>query len=199
MTVPVFPFPVLVCDTGGTNVRFAVQAEPKAPLSEIVHLITDDYPGLPDAVELPGEPQVRLRPRDPLPQFVGAGVGKVALRPGQDLPGFLPVLISSRLVGPGEDVLDLARRRVDVFLAPRGRHDRREEILTEEILGGRRRDEDEMLRVTQATFTFVALDQNGRPRPIPNSGPAQAMPIEGGLKPHATTPPGSSNGPATSG
>jgi acyl-CoA thioesterase YciA len=30
----------------------------------------------------------------------------------------------------------------------------------------RPREEDEMLRVTQATFTFVALDTNGRPRPI---------------------------------
>lgn len=46
-----FPFPVLVCDTGGTNVRFALSLEPGAPLGPIVHLITDDYPGLPEAIE----------------------------------------------------------------------------------------------------------------------------------------------------
>jgi glucokinase len=51
MSKIVFPFPVLVCDTGGANVRFAVQAEPAAPLGEFVHLITDDYPGLPEAIE----------------------------------------------------------------------------------------------------------------------------------------------------
>jgi acyl-CoA thioesterase YciA len=31
----------------------------------------------------------------------------------------------------------------------------------------RRRDDDEMAKVTEAKFTFVALDQNGRPRPLP--------------------------------
>lgn len=40
----------------------------------------------------------------------------------------------------------------------------------------RRRDEDEMLRVTQATFTFVALDPSGRPRAIPACDPTQAPP-----------------------
>ena len=43
----VFPYPVLVCDTGGTNVRFALSPEPGAPLGPVVHLATDDYPGLP--------------------------------------------------------------------------------------------------------------------------------------------------------
>ena len=46
-----FPFPVLVCDTGGTNVRFALQSDAGGPLGPIVHLITDDYPGLPEAIE----------------------------------------------------------------------------------------------------------------------------------------------------
>jgi len=31
----------------------------------------------------------------------------------------------------------------------------------------RKRDEDEMRRVTEATFTFVAIDENRKPRPLP--------------------------------
>jgi len=31
----------------------------------------------------------------------------------------------------------------------------------------RRRDDEEMLKVTNARFTFVAIDENGRPRPVP--------------------------------
>jgi acyl-CoA thioesterase YciA len=30
----------------------------------------------------------------------------------------------------------------------------------------RRRDEDEAVKVTEAKFTFVAIDDNGRPRPV---------------------------------
>ena len=59
----VFPFPVLVCDTGGTNVRFAVQAAPDAPLGPIVHLVTDDYPGLPEAIEAAAPKLRRARAR----------------------------------------------------------------------------------------------------------------------------------------
>ena len=46
MTNFTFPFPALVCDTGGTNVRFALVSEPGGRLSDIVHLHTGDYPGL---------------------------------------------------------------------------------------------------------------------------------------------------------
>ncbi|MGD0640622.1 MAG: glucokinase [Roseiarcus sp.] len=46
-----FPFPVLVCDVGGTNVRFALQDAPDAPLGAVAHLRTWDYPGLVEAVE----------------------------------------------------------------------------------------------------------------------------------------------------
>jgi acyl-CoA thioesterase YciA len=63
----------------------------------------------------------------------------------------------------------------------------------------RRRDEDEMLRVTQATFTFVALDPSGRPRQIPGCGPAQARSTDGGTNARAIAPPGSRNGQTTSG
>jgi len=31
----------------------------------------------------------------------------------------------------------------------------------------RRRDDDQMLKVTNARFTFVAIDPEGRPRPVP--------------------------------
>jgi acyl-CoA thioesterase YciA len=31
----------------------------------------------------------------------------------------------------------------------------------------RSRDGDERFKVTQATFTFVAIDETGRPRPFP--------------------------------
>jgi glucokinase len=56
-----FPSPVLVCDTGGTNCRFALSPEPGAPLGPIVHLVTDDYPGLPEAIEA-AAPKLGARP-----------------------------------------------------------------------------------------------------------------------------------------
>ena len=70
-----FPFPVLVCDTGGTNVRFALKPEPDEPLGEVVHLITDDYPGLPDAIEA-AVPKLGARPR----AMIVCGAGPVAGR-----------------------------------------------------------------------------------------------------------------------
>ena len=51
MTEFTFPFPALVCDTGGTNVRFALVSEAGAGLSGIVYLRTGDYPGLAEAIE----------------------------------------------------------------------------------------------------------------------------------------------------
>ena len=54
----------------------------------------------------------------------------------------------------------------------------------------RRCDEDEMLRVTQATFTFVALDPNGRPRPIPGRDPPLAGSTNSGISACAIAPPG---------
>ena len=71
----VFPFPVLVCDTGGTNVRFAIQPEATAPLGEIVHLITDDYPGLPEAIEA-AAPKLKVRPRSMIVCGAGPVVGR---------------------------------------------------------------------------------------------------------------------------
>jgi len=75
MTALAFPFPVLVCDTGGTNVRFALVAQPGAALGGIVHLITDDYPGLPEAIEA-AAPKLGARPRS----MIACGAGPVAGR-----------------------------------------------------------------------------------------------------------------------
>ncbi|MGB7976013.1 MAG: glucokinase [Roseiarcus sp.] len=70
-----FPFPALVCDTGGTNVRFALVSEPRGPLSDIVHLRTADYPGLAEAIEA-AVPKLGTRPRS----MIACGAGPVAGR-----------------------------------------------------------------------------------------------------------------------
>jgi len=70
-----FPFPVLVCDTGGTNVRFAVTPERGAPLSPIVHLTTDDYPGLPEAIEA-ARPKLAANPNSMVVCGAGPVVGR---------------------------------------------------------------------------------------------------------------------------
>lgn len=70
-----FPFPVLVCDTGGTNSRFTLFNEPGARLGEIVHLRTDDYPGLPDAIEA-AAPKFGARPRSMIVCGAGPVVGR---------------------------------------------------------------------------------------------------------------------------
>ena len=51
MSAPQFPFPAMVVDTGGTNVRFATMPSPGAPLGEVVHLKTHDYSGLAEAID----------------------------------------------------------------------------------------------------------------------------------------------------
>lgn len=75
MSVFTFPFPVLVCDTGGTNVRFALSPEPGAPLGPIAHLITNDYPGLPEAIEAAVR-EVGARPRSMIVCGAGPVVGR---------------------------------------------------------------------------------------------------------------------------
>ena len=55
-----FDFPVLVCDVGGTNARFALKVSPEAKLAEPLHVHTGDYRGLADAiasVKLPERPR----------------------------------------------------------------------------------------------------------------------------------------------
>ena len=75
MTNFVFPFPALVCDTGGTNVRFALANEPGARLSEIIHLRTGDYPGLPEAIE-EAVPRLGATPRSAIACGAGPVVGR---------------------------------------------------------------------------------------------------------------------------
>jgi glucokinase len=70
-----FPFPVLVCDTGGTNSRFTLVNGPGARLGEIVHLRTDDYPGLPEAIEA-AAPKLGARPRSMIVCGAGPVVGR---------------------------------------------------------------------------------------------------------------------------
>ena len=45
-----FPFPVVVCDVGGTNCRVAVKDRPDASVRVVAHLRTADFDGLADAV-----------------------------------------------------------------------------------------------------------------------------------------------------
>ena len=72
MTSSAFPFPTLVADIGGTNVRVALQTEPDAPLGEPVHLKTHDYPGLTEAVEA-AIPSLPAKPRS----VIACGAGPV--------------------------------------------------------------------------------------------------------------------------
>lgn len=69
---PSFPFPVFVCDTGGTNVRFALKSAPEAPLSAPVHLKTRDFPGLAEAIGA-AERKLGAKPRS----VIACGAGPV--------------------------------------------------------------------------------------------------------------------------
>jgi glucokinase len=75
MTNFAFPFPAVVCDTGGTNVRFALISQPGGSLGDIVHLRTGDYPGLAEAIEA-AAPKLGARPQS----MIACGAGPVAGR-----------------------------------------------------------------------------------------------------------------------
>jgi glucokinase len=70
-----FPFPALVCDIGGTNVRFSLQAAPGAPLGDAVHRQTHDFPGLAEAIEA-AIPELGARPRSVVACAAGPVVGR---------------------------------------------------------------------------------------------------------------------------
>jgi glucokinase len=72
MSATSFPFPIFVCDTGGTNVRFALKAAPDTPLGAAVHLKTHDYPGLAEAIEAAAA-KLGARPRS----VIACGAGPV--------------------------------------------------------------------------------------------------------------------------
>ena len=65
-----FPFPVVVCDVGGTNCRVAIQDHPQEPLRQLPHLLTGDFPGLGEAVTAATAAET-VRPRSVL--ACGAG------------------------------------------------------------------------------------------------------------------------------
>ena len=72
MTELAFPFPALVADIGGTNVRFALQPSAEAPLEPAVHLKTWDYPNLAEAIEA-AIPSLSAKPRT----VIACGAGPV--------------------------------------------------------------------------------------------------------------------------
>jgi glucokinase len=67
-----FPYPVFVCDTGGTNVRFAAVAQAGASLGAVAHLKTGDYRGLAEAVEA-ASAKLGVKPRS----VIACGAGPV--------------------------------------------------------------------------------------------------------------------------
>lgn len=75
MSASIFPFPVLVSDIGGTNVRFATFDSRDAALGEVLHLKTHDYPGLAEAIEA-AIPQLGVKPRS----VIACGAGPVTER-----------------------------------------------------------------------------------------------------------------------
>ena len=68
----IFPFPVVVCDVGGTNCRVAMQDRPLAPLRHFPHLLTGDFPGLGEAI-LSATASEPVRPKS----VVACGAGPV--------------------------------------------------------------------------------------------------------------------------
>lgn len=71
-----FPYPVMVCDIGGTNVRIAATAAPGADLVQLARLKTRAFAGLAECIEhaLAGRPE--LRPNSVL----ACGAGPVSNR-----------------------------------------------------------------------------------------------------------------------
>jgi glucokinase len=67
-----FPYPTFVCDTGGTNVRFAAKTAADAPLGKVAHLKTGDYPGLAEAIEA-ASGQLGVKPKS----VIACGAGPV--------------------------------------------------------------------------------------------------------------------------
>ncbi len=56
-----FPFPIAVCDVGGTNCRISIQHAPDEPLQPLTHVLVGDYPGLGEAIRAATAPQnIRL-------------------------------------------------------------------------------------------------------------------------------------------
>lgn len=69
-----FPFPVLLCDIGGTNVRFAFQARPATPLERAPSFKTHDHSGL-DTVLALLFPHLPAKPRSMIACVAGPVAG----------------------------------------------------------------------------------------------------------------------------
>ena len=67
-----FAFPVLVCDIGGTNARFALKETREGKLSTPVHVRTGDYPGLGEAIAAI-EPKLSTKPAS----VIACGAGPI--------------------------------------------------------------------------------------------------------------------------
>ena len=66
-----FPYPLLVADIGGTNVRMALADAPDAPLADLPSQLTASHAGLAEAVAATG-----ARPRSILACAAGPVVGR---------------------------------------------------------------------------------------------------------------------------
>ena len=67
-----FPYPVAVCDVGGTNCRISIQDAAGAPLRPLPHQLTADHPGLGEAIQAAAA-GVSVKPRS----VVACGAGPV--------------------------------------------------------------------------------------------------------------------------
>jgi glucokinase len=71
-----FPYPILVCDIGGTNVRISAVAAPGSELATLARLKTRTFPGLAECIEKAVEDRPELKPRSVL----ACGAGPVSNR-----------------------------------------------------------------------------------------------------------------------
>lgn len=71
-----FPYPLLVCDIGGTNVRMAAVEEAGGPLGTVSRFRTADFPGLADCIEHALRETGAPRPRS----ILACGAGPVERR-----------------------------------------------------------------------------------------------------------------------
>ena len=73
---PAIPFPVLIADIGGTNVRFAIMTEPLSPLKEFATVQTGDFNDFQSAATQVVLDTTAVLPRALLIALAGPAVGK---------------------------------------------------------------------------------------------------------------------------
>ena len=97
-------FPVLIADIGGTNVRFAIQPEPHAPLLEFDTVGTGDFADFTEAVRQTVLPAAAERPRSVLMAIAGPVT-----------PGPMKLTNAEWVITPDVIVRDLALATLIVF------------------------------------------------------------------------------------